>query len=210
MPMPASGTDRTNTYSRRFMRIRMSLPAAALVFASSLVHADWTLDGANSSFYYVTNKAAAVSEVNSFTGLSGAITDAGAATLSIDLNTVNTAIDVRNQRMRDIVFQVAQFPKADVTLQIDPASLDSMKIGASDSSTYTASVVLHGVTADIAADLQIIKLDANTIQVQLVKPLIVAADTFGLAAGVEELRKVANLASITPNVVIDFTLVYRQ
>src|SRR5262245_33410702 len=153
------------------MRTKVSLFTAVFAFASTVAHADWTLDGANSSFYYVTNKAAAVSEVNSFTGLSGVITDAGSATLSIDLATVNTAIDVRNQRMRDIVFQVAQFPKAEITLQIDPASLKDMAVGAGGSSTYTAKVSLHGVTTDIAADLQVIKLDADTIQVQLVKPL---------------------------------------
>jgi polyisoprenoid-binding protein YceI len=192
------------------MRINVSLLAAVFGLASTVAHAEWELDGSKSSFYYVTNKAAAVSEVNSFSGLSGGITDAGAATLSIDLATVDTAIDVRNQRMRDIVFQVAQFPKAEIALQVDAASLKSLDAGSSTTGSYTAKVSLHGVSADVPAELQIIKLDADTVQVQLAKPLIVAAATFGLTEGVEELRTVASLTSITPNVVVDFTLVYKQ
>jgi len=42
--------------------------------------------------------------------------------------------------------------------------------------------------------------------VTLSKPLIVHANTFGLAEGVEELREIAGLPSINNNVVIDFTL----
>lgn len=184
--------------------------AATILLASTAVQADWTLDGKSSSFYYVTNKAAAVSEVNSFKGLSGGIAESGAATLSIDLATVDTAVDVRNQRMRDIVFQVAQFPKADVSVTVDTAALSALKAGSSVTGSYPVAVSLHGMKADLMADLQVTRLDAKTLQVQLARPLIVAASSFGLVDAVEELRKLANLASITPNVVVDFTLVYRQ
>ena len=184
--------------------------AAAVLLASTAAQAEWKLDGAASSFYYVTNKAAAVSEVNTFKGLSGAISEQGAATLSIDLATVDTAVDVRNQRMRDIVFQVAQFPKADVSVAVDTAALSALKAGSSVTGSYPVSVSLHGMKAELMADLQVTRLDAKTLQVQLARPLIVAASSFGLVDAVEELRKLANLASITPNVVVDFTLVYRE
>ena len=184
--------------------------ASAILLMSTAAHAEWKLDGAASSFYYVTNKAATVSEVNTFKGLSGAIADSGAATLSIDLATVDTAVDVRNQRMRDIVFQVAQFPKADVSVKVDSGALSALKAGTSVTGSYPVSVSLHGVTAELMADLQVTRLDAATLQVQLARPLIVAASSFALVDAVEEMRKLANLASITPNVVVDFTLVYRQ
>jgi len=194
------------------MVIRKLLPFVAAVLAvdCSSARADWQLDGAASSFFYVTNKAAAVSEVNSFSGLSGSISNAGAAALSIDLATVDTAVDVRNQRMRDIVFQVTQFPKAEISVKVDVEALKDMKSGIASTGSYPVTVSLHGVSAELTADLQVIKLDAKTLQVQLARPLIVAADKFGLMEGVEELRKLANLASITPNVVVDFTLVYRD
>jgi hypothetical protein len=180
------------------------------VFAgmASAVHAEWTLDAASSSLHYVTSKNAAVSEVNRFTGLTGSISDAGKATLSIDLATVDTAIDIRNQRMRDLVFQVAQFPKADVSVQVDLAPLRALAVGESVTAAYPISVSLHGVVAEITADLQVVKMAGDALQVQLAKPLIIAAGQFGLDAGVEELRKIANLTTITPNVVVDFSLRY--
>lgn len=181
----------------------------ALVAAATAAQADWTLDGSASSFHYVTSKNAAVSEVNSITGLSGGISN-DVATLRLDLATVNTAIEIRDQRMRDIVFQVAQFPEATITVPVDGDMIDSLKPGVPAAATYTATVTLHGMTQEIAADLQVIKLDANTLQVNLAKPLIVGAAAFGLTDGVEELRNIAGLNNINPNVVVDFSLLYRQ
>jgi polyisoprenoid-binding protein YceI len=177
---------------------------------SSAAHAEWTLDGAASSFYYVTSKAAAVSEVNTFGGLSGAIADDGTATLVIDLATVNTAVEIRDQRMRDIAFKVGEFPTANVTVKVDAAALDSMAPGTLSTGSHTATVSLHGVSKDITAELQIVKLDADTVMVQVAKPLLLAAGDFGLAEGVEELRTVAGLPSINPQVVVDFSLVYNK
>jgi hypothetical protein len=85
-----------------------------------------------------------------------------------------------------------------------------MSAGVSTTGSYTAHVDLHGVTQDIVADLQITKLEDDSVLVQVARPLIVAAPAFGLQAGVDELQKVAALPSITPGVVIDFTLVYRK
>jgi polyisoprenoid-binding protein YceI len=184
--------------------------ALTLVGVAAAAQADWTLDGSASTFHYVTSKNAAVSEVNSIPGLSGAISANGVATLQLDLATVDTAVDVRNQRMRDIVFQVAQFPEAMISVPVDSAMLDDLKPGVPASATYTATVSLHGMTQEIPADLQVVKLSDNTLQVNLVKPLIVSAAAFGLAEGVEELRTVANLTSITPSVVVDFSLLYRN
>src|SRR5688572_8053740 len=100
--------------------LRSKIPAALLLLvAASQSHAEWTLDGRASSFFYVTTKAAAVTEVNSFSGLSGGISDEGKASLVIDLETVDTAIEIRDQRMRDLVFQVADFPDATVSVDVD-------------------------------------------------------------------------------------------
>lgn len=187
-----------------------AITAAALMTGAMTAQAAWELDGAASSFYYVTSKASAVSEVNSFTGLSGAISDAGAASLAINLASVDTGIDIRNERMRDIVFQVAQFMEATVSVPVDAAALTALAVGDSMTGTYTATVSLHGINQEMAADLKVVKLADDSIQVSTVRPLIVGAAAFGLAEEVEQLRVIANLASINPNIVVNFTLVYNQ
>jgi polyisoprenoid-binding protein YceI len=186
----------------------VTFPLLLLLSASS--QAQWILDSGASSFFFVTNKAAAVSEVNSFTGVSGSITEAGSATLVLELSTVDTAVEIRNQRLAEMLFQVGNFPMATVTLIVDTAALESMPAGLTATGSYTAIVDLHGIKQDVVADMQIVKLDAETLQVQLARPLIVNAASFGLAEGVEALRAVASLPSITPNVVVDFTLVYHK
>ncbi len=112
--------------------------------------------------------------------------------------------------MRDLVFQVAEYPSATVSVDVDAEALDNMSAGVSTAGSYTAQVELHGMTQEIMADLQITKLEDDSVLVQVTRPLIVAAPAFGLQAGVDELQKVAALPSITPGVVIDFTLVYRK
>jgi hypothetical protein len=117
---------------------------------------------------------------------------------------------VRDQRMRDIVFKVGEYPAAKVSVKVDAAALDGMAAGTVSPGAYTATVDLQGSSAEVATDLQIIKLDADTVLVQLTKPLLVNAASFGLTEEVEELRTLAALTSINPQVVVDFTLVYNK
>ena len=184
--------------------------ALPLLLCSFSVFAEWSLDEEQSSFYYVTSKASAISEVNSFAGLSGGISNEGVASLAIALATVDTAIEIRNERMSEIVFKVAEYPRALVSVGVETAMLDGMEQGASITGNYDAEISLHGITQTMGVDLQVLKTDADTLQVSLARPLIVNAASFGLAEGVEQLREIAGLPSINPNVVVDFTLVYNR
>ena len=86
--------------------LHSKIPAMLLLLlTASQSHAEWALDGGASSFFYVTTKASAVTEINSFSGLSGGISDDGKASLAIDLATEDTAIEIRDQRMRDLVHE---------------------------------------------------------------------------------------------------------
>lgn len=191
-------------------RSSILLLAAALGLGAGAAQAEWQLDADASSLHYVTSKASAVSEINSFATLAGSIDAQGRATLQIDLASVQTNIEIRDQRMREIVFQTGQYPQATVSLQVDTAALDALAAGSSMLLNAEATLELHGMSQGLPAELQIIKLDAGSVLVHNSKPLLVAAGSFGLAEGVEQLREIAGLPSINPNVVVDFTLVYRQ
>jgi hypothetical protein len=175
---------------------------------SSTVFAGWTLDGENSNLYYVTSKAAALSELNSFAELTGSINDNGNAMVSISLGSVDTAIDIRNERMREIVFQVATYPLATISLDSDSSRLASLQPGESYRATHAATLDLHGSEQSLSIDVVISGLQGGGLLVSLAKPLIVNAASFGLAASVEQLREIAGLPSINNNIVVDFTLQY--
>ena len=63
-------------------------------------------------------KATDVVEVHRFNQLSGTIYDSGKRTgdaeLSVHLASVNTQIPLRDSRMRDLLFEIAKFPTAEL------------------------------------------------------------------------------------------------
>lgn len=190
-------------------KVRFSLCSSFVLFIltfSQATLADWTLNQDESDLYYITSKAAAVSELNSFTELSGSINNEGEATLAISLASVSTAVDIRNERMRDIVFEVSNYPIASISVRTDGAGLAAMSSGESVRATYDASIELHGTEQMLAAELLVNKLANGSLQVSLAKPLIINAASFGLAESVEQLREIAGLPSINNNIVVDFTL----
>ena len=185
--------------------VKSSLALLLVVFSQAGL-AGWTLNQENSSLYYITSKAAAVSELNSFTELSGSIDDAGNGNITISLSSVNTAIDIRNERMREIVFQIANYPIATVGLEADGAMLDSLDAGDSYRASYQAGINLHGMQQTMPIELVVSKQKGGGLLVVLARPLIVNAASFGLTESVEQLRVIAGLPSINNNVVVDFTL----
>lgn len=188
---------------------KLSFAALFLSLISMTAQADWELNNADSSLYYVTSKAAAISEVNSFASLNGTINNTE-ATLQIDLSSVDTAIEIRDQRVRDILFEIQSFPTATISISVSSDVLSNMAVGSSTTANYNYNLNLHGVSRDLSADLRITKTSANRIEVQPAQPIILGAGLFNLAEGVEALREIAGLASINPNVVVDFSLVYED
>lgn len=176
--------------------------------ASSAAGAAWTLSAADSYLNFATTKNTHNLEVHNFTGIGGDISASGVATLTIDLGTVNTGVALRDQRMRDLLFETATYPTATVTVTIPTGLLSGLAVGQTTQSDITASLNLHGVTANIATKVSVQKLTATRIVVQSLPPVLVKADTYNLAGGVEALRAAVGIASINASVPVDFALVY--
>lgn len=176
--------------------------------ASSAAGAAWSLSAADSYLNFATTKNTHNLEVHNFTGIGGDISASGVATLTIDLGTVNTGVALRDQRMRDLLFETATYPTATVTVTIPTGLLSGLAVGQTTQSDITASLNLHGVTANIATKVSVQKLTATRIVVQSLPPVLVKADTYNLAGGVEALRAAVGIASINASVPVDFALVY--
>lgn len=184
--------------------------SCSILLISSAAHADWTLNNDESSFYYVTSKAGAISEINTFHGLTGTIADNGRATLDVSLASVDTMIELRDERVRNTLFKLSEFlpetAAAAVAVTVDARALNAMKAGETMQGTYETNVSILDVTQTVSADLAVTRLRGGGLLIHNVKPLIINAQAFGLSDGVEELRKIANLPSINNNVVVDFSL----
>ena len=176
--------------------------------ASSMATVGWTLNAADSYLNFATTKNTHNLEVHNFTGISGDINNAGVATLTVDLNTVNTGVALRDQRMRDLLFETAIHPTATVTVNVPATLISGLGIGQVTRTDITASLSLHGLTATIATRVSVQKLTASRVVVQSLPPVLVKAETYNLAAGVEALRAAVGIASINASVPVDFALVY--
>jgi polyisoprenoid-binding protein YceI len=185
-------------------------PKDAATEAAPLIEGSWALDPTGSRLSYVSIKAGEIAEANRFDKLTGSVAADGTATLDIDLASVNTGVDIRNERMREIFFQVADNPKASVTAKLDPAAFAGLAVGQSLTRPLKATVALKGATSEVETEVLVTRVSADRVTVVPTAPVIISTDMFGLTDELGELRALAQLPSITPAVPVTFTLAFNR
>src|SRR5262249_22058261 len=81
--------------------------------AQAMLDRDWVLDPRQSHLYMQTEKGDHIVEKHEFTSIAGNVSRTGDASLKIDLATLETGIDIRNVRMRFLLFETFKFPTAE-------------------------------------------------------------------------------------------------
>ena len=190
------------------LQTKLAALLAAILF-TGVAQAHWSLDNDASSLSFVTVKAEHVAEAHTFDSLSGTIGDDGGVEISIELASVNTMIPIRNERMQEMLFETNLFPDATISGAINLDALTGMDAGSSVARQIDFELSLHGQSVALAADVQITRTGEGVI-VSTLKPIIVMADSFALTAGVEMLREVAGLPSISRAVPVSFTVVFEE
>jgi polyisoprenoid-binding protein YceI len=185
-------------------------PKDAATEAASVTEGAWTLDAAGSRLSYVSIKAGEIAESNRFDRLSGGVAGDGTATLDIDLASVNTGVDIRNERMREIFFEVTGNPKASVTAKLDPAAFAGLAVGQSIVRPMKATVSIKGVTSDVDTEVLVTRVSEDRVTVVPTAPVIISTDMFELTDELGELRALAQLPSITPAVPVTFVLAFTR
>ncbi len=170
----------------------------------------WSLDTQQSFLGFVSTKNTHTVESHSFGAVTGSVSEDGIARLSIDLDTVETGFDSRNQRLRELLFNTAETPSADVSIELGDNLSGVLGLTPGDALTLEvpASVQISGQTRDINAELRVERLTNQRFLVSSARPLIIAADQFELQDGVEALREAAALTSISIAVPVDFALFF--
>lgn len=185
-------------------------PVAEATATAAVTDTAWTLDPAASRLGYVSIKAGEVAENNSFDTLRGSVAADGTASLEIDLASVNTGVDIRNERMREIFFNVADNPKATVTATLDPARFAGLAVGQSVTRPIKAEVTVKGVAGEVDTEVLVTRTAEDRVLVVPTAPVIISTDMFGLTDELGELRALAQLPSITPAVPVTFTLTFKR
>ncbi len=167
----------------------------------------YELDPQRSTVQFMSMKNGAVAELHHFRTLTGSVDGDGLASVVIDLDSVESLIPIRNERMRELLFDTRSFPSATVTAVV-PSTLLIQQAGATSTAQLTLQVDLHGEALPLDATVTVTALEGGDLQVVLREPIVVKAADFKLAAGIEALRNIAGLKAIATAVPVNATLVF--
>ena len=181
-----------------------------MLLFSSYGIADWNLVNSQSSLNFVSVKKSKVGEVHEFSRLSGTIKDNGQSSIKIDLSSVETNIAIRNERMTTMLFDTVTFPDAVISGKMPVSQVSQLQAGATFITTLQLSLSLHGNTRELSSKVNITKLTDNRILVTSIEPIIIQAEDYTLVEGVEALRAIAKLTSISTAVPVTFSLLFSK
>lgn len=182
---------------------------AALALPSAAFGAGWTLDNAASKVAFGSIKKETVGEVHHFTELSGSVSESGDVTVEIDVTSVETFIDIRNERMVKWVFDAA-FPKAVLKAKVDAAAMADMPVGGTDTLDVSGTLSFNGADVPVDALLFVARLSESRVLVTTDEMIMIATEDLGINPAVDRLMEVAELPGITRVAPVTLRLVFRQ
>jgi hypothetical protein len=181
---------------------------AMLAAVALPAHANWYLDNESSRLSFTSTKNADIAEVHRFLVLHGKVDGKGLAQVEVELESVNTGIPLRDERLREQVFQIRKYPMARISAQLDLRPINALAPGAQLELRLPLTVQLAGQTHNYNAQLLATRLDDRRFQVVTLEPLVVHAEDFGLVPNFHALRTSAHLAALSLSVPVGAVLIF--
>ena len=172
------------------------------------VSAEWQLINEESSIVFISIKNSKAAEIHTFSSLYGSLSDSGSVALGISLNSLDTKIPLRDTRMKEMLFEVIKFPVAKLSTTVDIARISQMKPGETATHDLKLILSLYGEENPLNATIRVVRLSGNKLLVSTLQPVIVNADDFSMGKGIELLRGIANLSSISSAVPVTVSLIF--
>ena len=192
----------------------MRLATLLLGLCAGALSSAWTLDNACSQLDFTTSKtlpaqgdsAVSVVEQGHFASMSSRFSNASREiVLDIALDSVNTAIPIRDERIRKLLFQTGKTPSAKLRVSLDkPAGklLPELPL------QLTVPAVLELAGARTPLELQLLVTRSDTHLLVRSQSVLVQAGMLNLLPGLDALRKIAGLLSIAAAVPVQARLCY--
>ena len=190
--------------------IRVPFYFWVLILFSSSVFSDWYLVNEESKLNFISIKASNIAEIHSFKKISGNVKENGEAQLSINLASLETLIPIRNERMGNLLFETKIYPSAVFKLEVDLEKMLLIDNGKSYEVKYRGMLGFKNKQFPLLVKLKVTRLSNQSFSVSSLEPLLLNADRLGLSNGVEALRVVAGLPSISKSVPVTFSLMFRK
>ncbi|MDO1508829.1 MULTISPECIES: YceI family protein [unclassified Neisseria] len=181
-------------------------PAAEAVQAVPQTPADWEVSNAGITFLSskINKQLGSVTEQSRFTASQAMLGKDGEFKMEVDLSSVNTGIEIRDQRLKDWVFETAKFAKANVTGKVDVDTVNKLAIGETVNLKQPLVLDIHGKQINLEADLSAQRISADKIMVSTLSPVLLDVKAMDMVGGVAQLVEVMGLSSIVQQVPVSF------
>lgn len=195
------------------MRFMIKILAVVCLFLATPAfaggHITWNSVDAESRIAFGSIKKDEFGEVHHFNKVSGTVKENGDMVITIDLGSVETNIDIRNERMKRHVFQGGK-ATAIVTGTIDMDEVNSMKVGETRVVEIEALLKFAGAENEIDAEMLIARLSENRVLVTTADFIMISTEDLGITEGVDMLMKLAKLPSITRATPVSVRMVFEK
>ena len=187
--------------------VAASLLMTGSVFAGG--HAKWTAVEDQSRIAFGSIKKDTVGEVHHFDGVTGTVGEDGKLNLAVDLASVQTNIDIRNERMLEHVFQAGK-ATAMVSGEIDLDEVKDLKPGDTSIVDFEGVLAFAGVNVDVEAEMLVARLAENRVLVSTADFIMVSTEDLGIDAGINKLMELAKLPGITRVTPVSVRVVFEK
>ena len=185
-------------------RYVVSLSVAVLASAAP-AWAEWQVAD-NSSIQFVSIKNNTIGEVSHFDMIAGTVGDQGAVEMRVALDSVETNIGIRNDRMKKMLFEVGRYPEAVITAQLTPETMAVLGSTSGAAVPVVLQIDLHGQVVSKDAVLTVSATRAGGFSATTSQPILLNAAEFDLEDGVAALQSVAGLNAISRVIPVTLSL----
>ena len=134
------------------------------------------------------------------------MTHNGEAEIRLDLLSIDTNIEIRNQRIRDLLFHIV--PNATYTASVDLENLINLDSEASADLLLQGTLNMNGVSINYPMPVLVTRLASGQFLIENQKDNEINLSEFGFAEGINQLKSLAKLNSISALSKFTFKLVF--
>lgn len=181
--------------------------SSLFLLSATLQAAELSLEAESSVVSFISIKKEVIAEAHTFNTVSGSIKD-NQAMVTIMANSVDTAIEIRNTRLKRHIFNVDKF--AEINISADTSAImPELSAGQPKLVELPATLSLIGIEKEIMLSALVLKSADGSILVTSTKPILINAADFGLTEGVRKLGELAGGITVAAAVPVSFTLHFK-
>ena len=186
---------------------RLLIIYSLILFCLPAHAADWQLNRERSAISYLSSKQATADtplmfESNLFREFSGTI-DGSQVELVVELDSLDTKVPIRDERVAEHVFLSKQYPQATVS-----ATVDGIEQLSYERKQISATLTMRGQSRNLQAEVIIERSDPKTLRMQTTTPVLVNANAYGMLEGFAILKQLVGLMQIPMTIPVSFHLVF--